>query len=55
MTGAPLRLLIADDHAVVRAGLRALPDGDPDLEAVGEAGSGEEAVQLALGLAPTSC
>ncbi|SFG52267.1 response regulator transcription factor [Streptomyces mirabilis] len=52
MTRAPLRLLIADDHVVVRAGLRALLDGEPDLEVVGEAGSGEEAVQLALGLAP---
>jgi DNA-binding NarL/FixJ family response regulator len=52
VTSAPLRLLIADDHVVVRAGLRALLDGEPDLEVVGEAGSGEEAVRLALGLAP---
>ncbi|SOD89921.1 response regulator transcription factor [Streptomyces sp. Ag109_G2-15] len=49
---APLRLLIADDHVVVRAGLRALLDGEPDLEVVGEAGSGDEAVGLALVLAP---
>jgi DNA-binding NarL/FixJ family response regulator len=47
-----LRLLIADDHSVVRAGLRALLEGEPDLEVVAEAGSGEEAVALALGLAP---
>jgi len=52
MTTAPLRLLIADDHAVVRAGLRALLDGEPDLEVVAEAGSGEEAVRLAAELAP---
>ena len=49
---AVLRLLIADDHSVVRAGLRALLEGEPDLEVVAEAGSGEEAVALALGLAP---
>jgi DNA-binding NarL/FixJ family response regulator len=42
----PLRLLIADDHAVVRAGLRALLDGEPDLDVIAEAGSGEEAVAL---------
>jgi DNA-binding NarL/FixJ family response regulator len=49
---AVLRLLIADDHSVVRAGLRALLEGEPDLEVVAEAGSGEEAVALALELAP---
>jgi DNA-binding NarL/FixJ family response regulator len=52
MTTTPLRLLIADDHAVVRAGLRALLDGEPDLEVIAEAGSGEEAVLLATELAP---
>ncbi|MFJ8961661.1 response regulator [Lentzea sp. NPDC102401] len=52
MTTSPLRLLIADDHAVVRAGLRALLDGEPDFDVVAEAGSGEEAVLLAVGLAP---
>jgi DNA-binding NarL/FixJ family response regulator len=52
MTTTPLRLLIADDHAVVRAGLRALLDGEPDLEVIAEAGSGEEAVLLAAELAP---
>ncbi|WP_210588571.1 response regulator transcription factor [Streptomyces sp. GESEQ-35] len=49
---AALRLVIADDHVVVRAGLRALLEGEPDLEVVAEAGSGEEAVRLALELAP---
>ncbi|WP_369244764.1 response regulator [Streptomyces sp. R41] len=52
MTGEPLRLLIADDHAVVRAGLRALLDGEPDLEVIAEVGSGEEAVRLAARLMP---
>lgn len=50
MTSTPLRLLIADDHVVVRAGLRALLEGEPDLAVIEEASSGEEAVQLALGL-----
>ncbi|MFG2375509.1 response regulator [Streptomyces sp. NPDC048504] len=52
MTTASLRLLIADDHAVVRAGLHALLDGEPDLDVVAEAGSGEEAVRLATRLTP---
>jgi DNA-binding NarL/FixJ family response regulator len=51
-TAPALRLLIADDHSVVRAGLRALLEGEPDLAVVAEAGSGEEAVALALELAP---
>ncbi|CAM5586789.1 response regulator transcription factor [Streptomyces aurantiogriseus] len=52
MSGTPLRLLIADDHAVVRAGLCALLEGEPDLEVGAEAGSGEEAVRLAVRLVP---
>ncbi|WP_109004975.1 response regulator transcription factor [Streptomyces rishiriensis] len=52
MSGAPLRLLVADDHAVVRAGLRALLEGEPDLRVAAEAASGEEAVRLAERLAP---
>ncbi|MFG3025298.1 response regulator [Streptomyces sp. NPDC048254] len=52
MTSAALRLLIADDHSVVRAGLRALLEGEADLEVIAEAGSGEDAVALALTLAP---
>ncbi|MFF4359913.1 response regulator [Streptomyces sp. NPDC001604] len=43
-----VRLVVADDHAVVRAGLRALLEGEPDLEVIAEAGSGEEAVRLAV-------
>ncbi|MBG6238810.1 DNA-binding NarL/FixJ family response regulator [Mycetocola sp. CAN_C7] len=40
-----IRLLIADDHPVVRAGLRALFSTEPDLEVVGEAATGAEAVE----------
>ncbi|MFB7534267.1 response regulator [Streptomyces sp. NPDC056178] len=48
----PVRILLCDDHAVVRAGLLALLGSEPDIEVVGEAGSGEEAVALAAKLAP---
>ncbi len=48
----PVRLVICDDHAVVRAGLRALLASAPDIEVIGEAGSGPEAVALADRLRP---
>jgi DNA-binding NarL/FixJ family response regulator len=41
-----IRVLLADDQALVRAGFRALLDAEDDIEVVGEAGDGEEAVQL---------
>ncbi|GAA1140257.1 response regulator [Ornithinicoccus hortensis] len=47
-----VRVLIVDDHPVVRSGLRALLETDPGLEVVGEAGSGEQALALAPRLAP---
>jgi two-component system response regulator NreC len=47
-----IRVLIADDHAVVRAGLRALLSSAPDLDLVGEASGGVEAVELAVKLLP---
>lgn len=46
------RILIADDHALFRAGLRALLETEDSVEVVGEAGSGEEAVTRALELRP---
>ena len=42
------RILLADDHAVVRGGLRLVLDAEPDLEVVHEAADGAEAVQIAL-------
>src|ERR1700730_14490031 len=47
-----LRILIADDHHVVRQGLRAYLQVDPDLEVVGEAENGAQAVRLAQRLRP---
>ncbi|MFD3489764.1 response regulator [Streptomyces sp. NPDC058690] len=52
MTSPAVRILLCDDHAVVRAGLLALLGSEPDIEVVGEAGSGEEAVVLAARLTP---
>ncbi|MFD7337100.1 response regulator [Streptomyces violascens] len=48
----PVRILLCDDHAVVRAGLLALIGSEPDIEVAGEAGSGEEAVAAAARLKP---
>ncbi|WP_316775792.1 response regulator transcription factor [Streptomyces sasae] len=47
-----IRVLLADDQPVVRAGLRMLINDIPDIEIVGEAGTGAEAVQLATDLHP---
>jgi NarL family two-component system response regulator LiaR len=48
----PIRVLIADDHAIVREGLRALIDTEPGMELVGEASDGVEAIRLARSLKP---
>jgi two-component system, NarL family, response regulator LiaR len=48
----PARLLIADDHDLVREGLRAVLGGEEDLEVVGEARDGQEALQLCRSLEP---
>lgn len=48
----PLRILIADDHAVVRSGLRLILSGQPDLEIVGEAATGEDTIEMAIDLCP---
>ena len=48
-----IRILLADDHAVVRQGFRLILNQEPDMEVVGEAGDGAEAVRLVLQLKPT--
>ena len=48
----PIRVLVAEDQAIVRAGFRALLDAEPDLEVAGEAADGLEAVSLARELRP---
>ena len=52
MSEGPIRVLLADDHAVVRSGLRALLSGEPDVQVVGEASTGREAVAKAEALRP---
>lgn len=47
-----IRILIADDHAILRAGIRALLQLHPDFQIVGEAGDGHEALVQALALKP---
>ncbi len=42
-----IRIALCDDHAVVRSGLRAILEAEPDLEVVGESGTAAEAVELA--------
>lgn len=52
MGEATVRVLIADDHALVRRGFRRLLEDDPRIQVVGEAGSGLEAVEMAQSLHP---
>ena len=51
-TPHPIQILLADDHAVLRSGLRQLLDAQPGLHVVGEAATGEEAVEQARALKP---
>jgi two-component system, NarL family, response regulator NreC len=46
------RILLCDDHAVLRAGLKALLDSEPDMVVVGEASTGEEGVELVKKIKP---
>jgi DNA-binding NarL/FixJ family response regulator len=50
-----MRLLVADDHEIMRSGLRLLLDRQPDMEVVAEAADGIEAVELALRERPDIC
>ena len=52
MPGEPLRILLVDDHPLVRNGLRALLSSVPDLAVVGEAANGHEAITQAVELQP---
>lgn len=52
LTQKRIRIIIADDHAIVREGLRALIEAKPDMELVGEAEDGDAAVALASSLKP---
>src|SRR5579871_758110 len=49
---ARIRILLADDHGVVRQGFKMILSAQPDLEIVGEAANGREAVELAEELKP---
>jgi DNA-binding NarL/FixJ family response regulator len=48
MTGRRTRIVLVDDHVLVRSGMKALLDAEPDLEVTGEAGDGAEGVEVAL-------
>ncbi len=49
---SPIRVLLADDHTLVRQGLRKILEEQPGFEVIGEAGNGRDAVQLALASSP---
>ena len=52
MSGPVIRVLVADDHAIVRTGIRHVREGEPGFEVVGEAATGAEALALAERLRP---
>jgi DNA-binding NarL/FixJ family response regulator len=52
MSEDKIRVVIVDDHAVLRAGLEQLLEGEPDLEVAGKAAGGEEAIDMVRALRP---
>jgi two-component system response regulator NreC len=52
MTPMPIRILLVDDHKVLRDGLRSLLESEPDMRIIAEADNGQQAIQLALGQNP---
>lgn len=52
MMESRIRVLVVDDHAVVREGIRAVLEGATDMEVVGDAGDGTRAIELAMDLQP---
>lgn len=52
MTEKPIRVLVADDHTIVRSGIRHVLEGEPGFDVVGEAADGQEAYDLAIQLHP---
>lgn len=52
MTETTIRILLVDDHQILREGLRALLDSEPDMRVVAEAGSGKDAIQLTAKFVP---
>ncbi|HEX3270121.1 MAG TPA: response regulator transcription factor, partial [Ktedonobacterales bacterium] len=51
-TGEPIRVMLADDHVLVREGTRRLLEAEPDIEVVAEAGDGISAVEQAVASQP---
>jgi DNA-binding NarL/FixJ family response regulator len=52
MTAPPIRVLLADDHALVRQGFRRILEDEPDIVVAGEAGGGADAIELSDRLGP---
>ena len=52
MSGQHIRVLIADDHLIIREGLRLILETEPEFELVGEACTGKQALELAIELSP---
>jgi len=52
MSDAPIRVIVADDHAIVRTGIRHVLESEPGFLVVGEAANGAEAIELARSLTP---